>query len=96
MAQNIELKAGRIITFSEGEYSDYRYCGTFVALQDVPKEEMMDAVAKIKKVQEASDDEGIFTDGSGEFLAEMIQRGWLAIIDMQEIHIGSYGHLDLS
>lgn len=89
MTQNMELKAGHLIVFSEGEYSDYGYRGSYVCLQDISHEELV-ALADI--VRETGDR----WDQVDRFETECIKNGWLAIINVREIHLGSYGDLDVS
>ena len=94
--QNVELKAGKLVTFSSGEYSDYYHLGSYVALQDVPYEEIQAVADEVKRAAQIADDNDEFPDRHSMFQAALIRKGWLAVIDMDEIHIGSYGELDLS
>lgn len=89
MTQNMELKAGHIIVFSEGEYSDYGYRGSYVCLQDVSHEELVSLAEDVKSIGERWGQVDTFE-------AECIKKGWLAIINIREIHLGSYGDLDVS
>lgn len=89
MTQNLEFKAGHLIVFSEGEYSDYGYRGSYVCLQNVSHEEITDLADSIK----SEDDRYRRVD---KFESECIKKGWLAIIEIREIHLGSYGDLDVS
>ncbi len=89
--QNTELKAGRLVTFSCGEYSDYSYQGTYVPLRDVSKDQMQEFCDSIK----SESDEDYSCDPHSMFIAKLISEGCLVVVDMQEIHIGSYGDLEL-
>jgi hypothetical protein len=84
MAQNVELNAGELVVFTQGEYSDYGFSGHFVALRDVSADEM-EALAVYG-----------FYHASNSFLARAIQQGWLLSVNVREIHYGSYGDLNLS
>lgn len=88
--QNLDLKAGSLIVFSEGQYSDYGYRGAYVVLCDVSEAMMKDAV-RVTKLQASQLDDSF---GSiSRFEPELIRRGWLATIDLREIYLGSYGEL---
>lgn len=95
--QNTELKAGKLYVFSTGEYSDYSYCGAYVALQDVTEEKIDEIVASINERKEKEEDELGWCefDVHEAFQAALIREGYIACIDLHEIHIGSYGTLDL-
>lgn len=86
MGQNLYLKAGELIVFSEGEYSDYGYRGQYVALQNVSEEQL-------KEVGDKANEEGY--GAVDRFISMCIREGWLADINMREIHLGSYGDLIL-
>lgn len=94
--QNLELKAGRLVVFSCGEYSDYGYRGSYVALVDVSDAEMRELADQVNReanrINEETDD---YARAVEMFEAEMIRKGWIAIIEMREIHIGSYSELEL-
>ena len=92
--QNVSLKAGSLVTFSSGEYSDYGYRGTYVALQDVSFEEMMEVVEFVKSKAEKEDPD--YPNAQPLFEPELIRRGWLLSVPMHEIHIGGYNSLELS
>lgn len=111
MAQNLQVKAGRLFCFSSGEYSDYGYQGHYLALQDIDKD-FFDGVierieADLKKngvpdqfTQEkieyyAADDYEISSAIERAFLPAIIRSGAVMEIDVQEIHIGSYGQIEL-
>lgn len=95
--QNLELKAGELICFSTGEYSDYGYNGHFVVLQDVKSDEVSTVVKECKEDRKNREANGEywFGDIHEMFIAQCIKRGWLLSIDCREIHIGSYNNLDL-
>ena len=109
MTDNV-LKAGSLVCFSSGEYSDYGMRGHFVLLEDLTPERVAEAVHAAKESQvEAetkyqawkSDDNRKYEDyprrGDVQeaFIAELIRKGLLASITCTEIHIGSYGELDV-
>ena len=90
--QNVELKAGQLVVFSEGSYSDFMYGQAYVALRNVSQDEML-AVASAVHTKNGGSRWG---NGLHEkFHAEIIRQGMVACIDLREIHIGNYGVLDL-
>lgn len=107
MADDMTIRAGSLLCFSTGEYSDYGYRGHFVALEDITRERMKE-IGKIVKSAEGEIDaaQDAWTKDSGEeypvsagphegFIAEMIRAGLLLTITCNEIHIGSYGELEI-
>lgn len=91
--RNLDIKAGELVVFSEGEYSDYGYGGSFVMLQDISQEEMLRIAAETNAAADADDDN--YFNRSGMFVAALIRGGYLASINLREIHLGSYGRLEL-
>jgi uncharacterized damage-inducible protein DinB len=107
MSDDMTIRAGTLLCFSSGAYSDYGYKGHFVALEDITRERMHE-LGKIAKAKEADIEaaQDAWTRESGEeyptsagaqegFIAEMIRAGLLVSITVTEIHIGSYGELEL-
>jgi hypothetical protein len=95
--QNIELKAGQLVVFSTGEYSDYGYRGSYVVLRDVPATEMVEIADQVRAEVKAEEEKTGWSDGVHQkFQAALIRRACLADINLREIHLGSYGELDLS
>lgn len=106
MTETREIKAGTLIEFTSGEYSDFRLDGAFVALQDISPEAWEDAKDDAQSRYKANDraqDE--WTAASGVpypqslspqecFVAEVIRRGYLLALTVREIHLGSYFNLD--
>ena len=84
--QNLDLKAGELIVFSEGIYSDYGYSGSYVVLQDVSEKE----IKELEKSINNKKDSAFCTDSWFEFESACIKKGWLAQINLREIHLGSY------
>ena len=91
--QKIEMRAGQLVAFSTGDYSDYKIRGSYVVLKDVTAEMMSKFVAEVKAAEEAAKWGG---DLSSMFTARLISEGCLADINLREIHIGNYGELELS
>lgn len=79
--------------FSSGEYSDYGYMGAFVALQDVTHEQMKEIEGMTSQKADEAEDDNEWSCRHSMFQAALIRNGWLAVIDLHEIHIGSYGDL---
>lgn len=95
--QDVELKAGYLITFSAGEWRTYGYNGNYVALVDVSDSEMRELAEEVQReADRIENEEDRDADPHSMFLAAMIRNGWLAVLEMREIHIGSSGELDLS
>lgn len=88
---NAFLKAGCLVVFSSGEYSDYGYHGSFVALQNVSAEEARMLVRSVK--DEVAKDDRLYHNKHEIFISRCIRNGWLLGVDMDEIHLGSYGDL---
>ena len=82
-----ELKAGKMVIFSQGEYSDYCYMGAFVALKDLSENQLRKMVEPLKK--------GEYQDNLDEVVALLIREGFLLELDYTEIHVGSYSTIDL-
>ena len=82
------LTAGKLTTFSEGEYSDYGYRGTYVALKDLTLDEL---IAKGESLRT-----GKYYEDSGKVEALLIREGYLLEVDMTEVHLGGYGTIDIS
>lgn len=43
MTVNAEIPKGTVIFFTQGEYSDYGVCGHFVAIEDLTKQDFIEA-----------------------------------------------------
>jgi hypothetical protein len=89
------LKRGRIVVFSSGERCDYAMHGTYVALCDVTEAEMQDALECVKQKAAYKDRKRSQDERLALFEPELIKRGWILAVDMQEINIGEYGKLCL-
>lgn len=85
MTKELGFKAGELLVFSEGIYSDYGYMGSFVALESVSQQQMLEIEQEVKV--------GLDTtyDGTQQFVAALIKRGWILSIPHREIHLGEYG-----
>ena len=88
MAQNLDLKAGELLVFSTGSYSDYGYQGSYVVLRDIASAEMEEIATQINS-------DGDKYDSQDRFQAELIRRGCLLTINMREIHLGDWGEVIL-
>ena len=83
----IKVKAGKLIVFSEGEYSSFGYCGHFVALRDITSQGMQACAARA-----AGNRNGGFGPADAArngVIAEMIRDGLLLEVDCEEINLGS-------
>ena len=83
------LTAGKLITFSEGDVSDYGYRGTYVALKDLTLDEL---IAKIEPLREGANQ---YNGGFGRVEALLIREGYLLEVDMTEVNLGSGLDLDI-
>lgn len=81
------VKAGRLLTFSAGEYSDYFIIGHFVVLKDITKEVLDQADSLIENKYH----KGQFVFSENALIASLIRTGYLLQVDSQEIHLGYYG-----
>jgi len=87
----LPVEAGKLICFSTGEYSDYGYDGHFLTLGTLTRP-MVEEVAN--KCRDRALKENHY-DPRDFFIPELNKRGWIMVVDCQEIHIGSYGVLDV-
>lgn len=102
-----KARAGDLIVFSTGEYSDFGYQGHFVALEDINPQHFADAKivaeTKYRECEEArdawrKDDGGAYPGWVSKheaFIAALIRAGLLLSVTVTEHHIGSYGDLDI-
>ena len=81
-----KIKAGTIVNFSEGEYSDYGYIGTFVAIQDVTQEDYDKAAG-----EELA--KGGYESSSVAVVANLVRTGKLVDVNSVEVHLGCYGRV---
>lgn len=82
--KNLTLR-GHVIVFTEGEYSDYRLSGFIVAAEDI------DIIALSKEFTSSRKDYNI-----SDFPSWLISKGYGLPIAYREIHIGSYGELEIN
>ena len=101
--------AGSLFCFSTGEYSDYGYQGHFVALEDITRERLAEIVHEVKTEHKRLDliqDEWVSVEVTGTtypwvpgihemFIAAVIKAGLVMPVTCSELHIGSYGELDV-
>jgi hypothetical protein len=93
--QNTHVLAGKLFFISEGEYSDYGYAGHFLALVEITPAMFQELIDQCREEERANDDQWDYR-ASYRFIPNLIRRGWVIDVDVQEIHKGSYGRLDLS
>lgn len=101
------VEAGKLFCFSEGEYSDYGYVGHFLALEAISRttfETCKDRCrARIMAGEglvygsppDIDDPSDVQYAMRGMFVPELIRMGVAMDIDVTEIHLGSYGRLEL-
>lgn len=105
--EEIDIKAGQLIVFSRGQYSDFGYNGHFVALENINRAQVNHVkrlVEEKNEKREAEIEEWMKTregpwpdsvDKYEAFIAEMIRSGFLVSIDVRELYLGSYDDLEL-
>lgn len=89
----IELKAGKLHFFTEGQYSDYGIIGSFVALRDVSEAEVKQiADYLLKQAAEKRPDSKYMAEMSAEnsLVAELLRGGVLLDVDFTEIHVNDF------
>lgn len=95
---NLEIAAGELFCLSSGDYSDYGYKGHFIALRAISEAEMrkfeQDAKERMEADQNAAEPE--WYDARDLFIAALIASGAVMSLPIREIHIGSYGSVDLT
>lgn len=111
MDDKTTIAAGSLFCFSQGEYSDYGYSGHFVALEDIPRARLLEigeqAQAEYQRLDRVQDEwlEAPEADRVGEyppspdahglFIAAVIKAGLALAVTCTEIHIGSYGRIEI-
>jgi hypothetical protein len=86
---NRKISAGEVIVLTSGEYSDYGITGYIVSLIDF---DMGEAVDTFK--QSISSDDYDY-DTHSKFIAWLVATEKVVPVEHREIHIGSYGRLEL-
>lgn len=91
--RNLDIKAGRLLHLSQGEYSDYHVTGHFVALHDISREVLRQcAVAAAIEVQSTLDDDfALVYEARDRIVPQLVRQGYLLEVDSTEIHLGEYG-----
>lgn len=92
MADTMKYSRGALIGFESGEYSDFRFDGMLVALQDIDlpalaqqyvKERTAEkAAGKLKDYERAND--------YNEFMGWLVAQQYAAPISYSSVHLGSY------
>lgn len=94
----MQIKKGQMITFAEGEYSDYCVNGLVVALDDFNLE---DSAKKWKKDNTKPDyceyRRRLRDKVTGvDFLPWLVSKGMVEDVDYLEVHTGCYGDVDIT
>jgi len=79
-----KIKAGTLVVFTSGDYSDYTHCGHFVALSDITDEDYQEAVKEELTKKE-------YTQSHDVVIANFILMGKLLEVSCNEVHLGRYG-----
>lgn len=96
MTVNTEIPKGTIVFFTSGEYSDYGISGHFITIDDLSKEDFIEAretVSVQKNVAEQKEEYSYFNEHEA-FINRMILTGKMVAVTTYEMHIGSYGKLE--
>ena len=96
----MEIKKGQIITFSDGEYSDYCVDGLCVALKDFN----LDEVVKFWEVENTYSEKCKYRnrvirrlkDGGVHFISFVVSKGFAEDIDYIEVHTGAYNNFNIT
>lgn len=86
----LEFKAGQLICFSKGCYSDYCIIDHFICLKDLNE----DVFKTYEEIYDQKSEKRYYNQDL--FISLLIRDGYLMIIDCPEIHLGSYGELEIS
>ena len=89
MTNELKFGPGKVIFFSEGEYSDYGYCGRVVTLRDLDLRAVADEFRRQYKATDEYD-----TPDPDSFVAWLCANQYVVEIDSNEVHLGSYGRLE--
>jgi hypothetical protein len=88
MKTNFYLK-GTALILTEGEYSDYGICSTLVTIEDC------DLPALAARFLALHVDESAWDRDPSEFAAWLVTEGLAMPMKAEQVHIGSYGRLEL-
>lgn len=96
MSDELRYPKGTIVLFSEGQYSDFGYCGQVVTLCD------LDLRAEVNswRIALGKDEDGNwiadnYDHGPDVFVAHLIASQVCAPLECSTVHIGSYGRVEL-
>lgn len=87
--QNYSVKAGEVIAFSKGRYSDYGVCCYVVFRKDCDIEQLAKEWGREQRDNGAKN-EWYFPSGE-EFFAWLVINEYAVDFTIREIHIGDYG-----
>ena len=90
MAATNIYPAGTAIAFSTGEYSDFGYIGHVVTLKTCDLAALIDEFKGAFKPKDEWDE-----PDPGQFVAWLVAHGHAFPADVSEVHLGSYGELEL-
>lgn len=86
----MRFKAGALVMFEHGEYSDFGTLGLYRVVKDVDLQEM---ARRFRAVQVDPDDTYVDCGGFPPFLES---EGYLESVDHRAVHLGSYNEFELS
>lgn len=88
-----DIKLGQIVLFTDGEYSDFSHSGLCVSLKDFSLKAAKDEF-KDWYINESDKDcfDG-YTPSAFSFVTWLCSRQYMLIVDLTEVHLGSYGVL---
>lgn len=82
--------AGTVIAVATGEYSDFSYIGHIRALRELNLRDLMESFRDGFKPKDEWDE-----PDPRSFVGWLIADGLVEAADVEEVHIGSYGRLEL-
>lgn len=87
---------GVIILFSEGQYSDFGYCGEVVTLVELHLQDEIDAWRNgLGKDEDGSWIADNWHNGPDVFVAHLVATQKVAPLACNTVHLGSYGEVKL-
>ena len=101
----MKINKGEIITLSEGEYSDYCVNGVFKVLKDFDTEDVKQLLAihhgaesfeQLIDIDWQHDKKMWMFEPRKAYIGYLNSNGYIEDVDYREIHLGSYGDLNIN
>lgn len=94
--KNLDIKAGRLLHFSQGCYSDYHVTGHFVALQDVSRDVLRQCAVAAAIQSDEEEDYDLRCAARDGLVPQLVRQGYLLEVDSAEVWLGEFSSLDES